>query len=83
MEALQVGRISGKAREMSGASTFEVKIPNAVATIHGAIYDICAEGEVKARVGSVSLAYTDPTGKNVKQVIGSHSLDPRTGSPTS
>lgn len=66
---LQAGRISGKARGLSAASRFEVKIPNAVARIHGAVYDICAEGEVKARAGSVSLEYTDPSGKRTKEVI--------------
>jgi len=66
---LQAGRISGKARGLSAASSLEVKIPNAVARIHGAVYDICAEGEVKAPAGSVSLEYTDPSDERTKEVI--------------
>jgi hypothetical protein len=43
---LQAGHISGKARKMSAAYIYEVKIPNAVASIRGAFYDIDAEGAV-------------------------------------
>ena len=81
---LQAGHIFGKVRKMSAASRCEVKIPNAVASIRGTIYDISVEGLIKVRVGSVFLNYTDPNGKEQKQVImGSQVLDPRTGAPTS
>ncbi len=81
---LQAGHIFGKVRKMLAASRYEVKIPNAVASIRGTIYDIYVEGVVKVRVGSVFLEYTDPNGKNVKQVImGSQVFDPLTGAPTS
>jgi hypothetical protein len=81
---LQAGHIFGKVRKMLAASRYEVKIPNAVASIRGTIYDITAEGVVKVFVGSVFLSYTDSNGKEQKQVImGSKVLDPRTGAPTS
>ena len=81
---LQAGHIFGKVRKMSAASRYEVKIPNAIASVRGTVYDINAEGAVKVLVGSVFLEYVDSHGKNMKQVImGSKVLDPRTGAPTS
>ena len=48
---LQAGHIFGKARKMSAAYIYEVKLPNAVASIRGAIYDIDAEGVVNVHNG--------------------------------
>ena len=78
---LQAGHIFGNVRKMSAASRYEVKIPNAVASIRGTIYDITVEGLVKVVVGSVFLDYVDPSnGKNMKQVImGLQQFDMRTG----
>jgi hypothetical protein len=77
---LQAGHIFGSVRKMSAASKYEVKIPNAVASIRGTIYDISVEGLIKVRVGSVFLNYTDPNGKEQKQVIMSlQQFDMRTG----
>ena len=77
---LQAGHIFGSVRKMSAASRYEVKIPNAVASIRGTIYDISVEGLIKVRVGSVFLNYTDPSGKEQKQVIMSlQQFDMRTG----
>jgi hypothetical protein len=76
---LQAGHILGKARRLSAASSCIVRIPNAVASIHGATYDICAEGNVEARGGSVVLDYTDSHGQRQKQVItGSRAIASRT-----
>ena len=70
---LQAGRISGKAGATSTVSRFEVKIPNAVASIRADAYDISAEGKIKARKGSVFLKSPDSNAKGVKEVIvGSH-----------
>jgi hypothetical protein len=51
---LQAGRISGKGSP-SPASKYTVKTPYAVATIRAAVFDVSAEGGVKARSGSVVL----------------------------
>jgi hypothetical protein len=48
---LQAGHISGKAGKMSAAYIYEVQIPNAVASIRGAIYDIDADGVVNVHNG--------------------------------
>jgi hypothetical protein len=77
---LQAGHIFGSVRKMSAASRYEVKIPNAVASIRGTIYDISVEGLIKVRVGSVFLNYTDSNNKEQKQVImGLQQFDMRTG----
>jgi hypothetical protein len=48
---LQAGHILGKARQMSEAYIYEVRLPNAFASIRGAIYDIDAEGLVNVHNG--------------------------------
>jgi hypothetical protein len=81
---LQAGHIFGKVGKMSPASRYEVRIPNAVASIRGTVYDITAEGEVKAPAGSLLLTYTDSNGEQHNQVIlGSQVFDPRTGATAS
>ena len=72
---LKAGRLHGTVRKMSAASVYEVQIPNGVAGIREAVYDIDVKGVVKVRSGSVVLAYADPNGAVVTQVI--------TGSPES
>jgi hypothetical protein len=78
---LQAGQIFGKVRMSSGASTYEVKIPNAVARIRGAVYDISVEGVVQVLSGSVELVYPGPDGKMVRQVIRASGLFDRKGNP--
>ena len=66
---LRAGHIFGMVKKMSGASKYEVKIPNGVAGIRGTVYDISAEGLVKVLSGSVVLAYVAPDGTVTTQVI--------------
>src|SRR5262249_28714775 len=49
---LKAGRVFGNVKKMSGASKYEVKIPNGVAGIRGTIYDITAEGVIRVASGS-------------------------------
>lgn len=66
---LRAGHIFGMVKKMSGASKYEVKIPNGVAGVRGTVYDISAEGLVKVLSGSVVLAYVAPDGTVTTQVI--------------
>ncbi len=78
---LKAGRITGNAKKMSAASKYEIKLPNGVAGIRGASFDISADGVVKVPVGSVVLAWVNPkTGEVVTQVVnGGYQYDARTG----
>ncbi len=77
---LQAGHIFGSVRKLSAASRYEVKIPNAVASIRGTLYDIYVEGVVKVVVGSVFLDYLDPNGqKHQQSIMGLQQFDMRTG----
>lgn len=77
---LRTGRIFGTVRQVTAASKYEVRIPNAVAGVRGTIYAISADGIIQALVGSVVVAHTDAAGNVVTQVIvGGQQLDIRTG----
>lgn len=80
---LKVGRVSGNVKKMSAASKYEIKLPNGVAGIRGTLYDVTAEGVVRVFVGSVVLAWVDPKGNVVTQVVsGGQQYDARTGELT-
>lgn len=80
---LKTGRIFGTVRQVTAASKYEVRIPNAVAGVRGTIYSISADGVIQALVGSVVVAHTDAAGNVVTQVIvGGQQLDIRTGQIT-
>jgi len=66
---LKSGHIFGTVKKMSAASRYEVKIPNGVAGIRGTTYDLTSDGVIRVTVGSVVLAYMDPSGKVVTQVV--------------
>jgi hypothetical protein len=76
---LKSGQIHGVVNKLSAGSKYEVRIPNGVAGIREAVYDITAKGDVKVRSGSVVFAYAEPGGKVVTQVVtGSQPSDART-----
>jgi hypothetical protein len=77
---LRAGRIFGTVKKLSGASRYEVKIPNGVAGIRGTIYMLEASGLVKVLVGTVIISYVKPDGTIVTQVVmGGQMYDPVTG----
>jgi hypothetical protein len=74
---LKQGRISGTVKKLSAASKYEVKLPNGVAGIRGTIFDIQAAGVIKVYVGSMVVAWVDPTTQQVttQTVMGGQSYD--------
>ena len=80
---LRAGKIFGTVKKLTGASKYEVKIPNGVAGIRGTIYMMSAEGILNVFRGAVMIAYADGTGAIVTQtVVGGQSFDTRTGQIT-
>jgi hypothetical protein len=80
---LQRGRLFGNVKKMSGASKYEVKLPNGMAGIRGTIYSLNASGVVQVLVGSVVIAYVGADGNAVTQVVmGGQQYDARTGQIT-
>lgn len=80
---LRAGSVFGKVKKLSGASKYEVKLPNGVAGIRGTTYMINAQGVLSVLVGSVVLAYVGPDGAVITQVVnGGYQFDPRTGQLT-
>jgi hypothetical protein len=77
---LQRGRMFGNVKKMSGASKYEVKMPNGVAGVRGTVYSLNAQGVVQVVVGSVVIAYVGADGNVVTQVVmGGQQFDTRTG----
>lgn len=77
---LRAGKIFGTVKKLTGASKYEVKVPNGVAGIRGTIYIISAEGILSVLRGAVVIAYADGTGAIVTQtVVAGQSFDLRTG----
>jgi hypothetical protein len=77
---LQAGRIMGSVRKLSGASRYEVKIPNGVAGIRGTVYSLSAAGIVHCLVGSVVMAVVGSDGKvTTQEVLGKQKYDISTG----
>jgi hypothetical protein len=76
---LKAGRITGNVRKMSAASKYEIKMPNGVVGIRGALYDLYAEGIVKVFVGSAVAAAVDSKTGNVttQTVMGGQQFDMR------
>jgi hypothetical protein len=67
-------------KKLSGASRYEVKIPNGVAGVRGTIYMLEASGLVKVLVGTVIISYVRADGTIVTQVVmGGQMYDPVTG----
>jgi len=80
---LRKGRLFGTTKKMSAGSQYKVKIPNGIAGIRGTIYTLGADGAVQVLVGSVVVAYTQPDGTVVTQVVnGGYQYDAKTGQVT-
>ncbi len=80
---LRAGRIFGSVKKLSGASKYEVKIPNGVAGIRGTVYSISADGVITVISGAVVVAYAKPDGTVVTQEIkAGYQYDLRTGQMT-
>jgi hypothetical protein len=80
---LRKGRVFGTTKKMSAGSQYKVKMPNGIAGIRGTIYTLSAEGVVQVLVGSVVVAYTQPDGTVVTQVVnGGYQYDAKSGAIT-
>jgi len=80
---LRKGRVFGTTKKMSAGSQYKVKIPNGIAGIRGTIYTLSADGSVQVLVGSVVIAYTQPDGTVVTQVVnGGYQYDAKSGQIT-
>lgn len=80
---LRAGKAFGMVKKLTGASKYEVKIPNAVAGVRGTIYTISADGKVDVLVGSVVVGYKDADGNIQTQVVlGGQRFDASTGQVT-
>ncbi|TAL04948.1 MAG: hypothetical protein EPO07_04460, partial [Verrucomicrobia bacterium] len=77
---LRMGKVFGTTKKLSAGSRYEVKMPNGVAGIRGTIYTVSSDGVVQVLVGSVVVAYTQPDGTVVTQVVtGGYQYDAKTG----
>lgn len=80
---LRTGRIEGSVKKLTGASKYEVKIPNGVAGIRGTIYSVSASGILSVWSGSFVLAIVGPGGIITTVVINENEqYDPATGKVT-
>lgn len=76
---LRSGHIVGNVRKMTGASRYEVKLPNGVAGIRGTIYHIWADGRIQVAEGTVVLSLVDAQGNVQTRVINAgYEYNPRT-----
>ena len=77
---LRRGRIFGMVKKLSGASHYEVKIPNGVAGIRGTVYMISANGVLTVLVGTVVISWAGPDGTvHTEVVMAGYQYDLRTG----
>jgi hypothetical protein len=80
---LRSGKIFGSVKKLTGASKYEVKIPNGVAGIRGTIYSISASGVLSVWEGQVILAVVRPDGTiDTKVVNEGEQFDPATNQVT-
>ncbi len=80
---LKAGSIFGTVKKLSGASKYEVKIPNGVAGIRGTTYFISAAGILRVTSGSVVLAWVGADGSVVTKVVNAgEQFDLRSGQLT-
>jgi hypothetical protein len=66
---LRAGRVFGNVKKLSGASKYEVKLPNGVAGIRGTLFDLSANGILTVFFGSVAISYYDGSGQLVTKVV--------------
>ena len=67
---LSSGRILGAVKKLAAASKYEVKTPTSTCGIRGTQYDISADGRIIVIEGTVSVAYTPPSGPPVIFNVG-------------
>lgn len=80
---LREGEIFGNVKKLSGASKYEVKLPNGVAAIRGTIFTLNDKGVVKVLVGSVVIAFVNGSGVVETIVVrAGQQFDPQTGQVT-
>lgn len=80
---LRAGQIMGTVKKLSGASKYEIKIPNGVAGIRGTTYLISSAGVVDVLSGSVMVAIVAADGTvTTRLVTAGNSFDPSTGQIT-
>jgi len=80
---LRKGRVFGTTKKLSAGSQYKVKIPSGIAGIRGTIYTLSADGVVQVLVGSVVVAFTQPDGTVVTQVVnGGYQYDAKSGQIT-
>jgi len=80
---LRAGRVFGTTKKLSAGSRYEVKIPNGVAGIRGTTYTLSADGVVAVLSGSVVVAYTQPDGTVITQLVTpGNQFDAKTGKVT-
>ena len=76
---LKSGHIMGNVKKMSGASRYEIKLPNGVAGIRGTIYHVWADGRIQVAEGTVVLSIVDAQGNVQTRVINAgYEYNPRT-----
>jgi FecR-like protein len=75
------GSIVGSQRKLASPSTFEINLPDGVATIKGTEYLVRADGAVTCLSGSVSVNYNLPhNGGSVRVIVpAGYSFNPSTG----
>jgi hypothetical protein len=74
------GKIVGIVKKLAGASKYEVKTPNGVASIRGTEYVIAATGEVSVLSGAAVVVYVKSDGTVVTQVVNAGDMfDPASG----
>ena len=83
---LRSGKIFGSVKKLTGASKYEVKIPNGVAGIRGTVYAMAAgTGVLSVYEGTVYIVYVDPATGAVSEpqpVNAGEGFDPATGKIT-
>lgn len=77
---LRKGKLFGTAKKITGASKYEVRVPNGVAAIRGTIWTIDDSGKVNVLSGTVVITVSRPGEPQVVYVVSAgNSFDPATG----
>lgn len=66
---LQKGNIFGTTKKVTGASKYEIKLPNGVAAIRGTIYSVGTDGTVYVLSGAVYVTTVKPDGTPVSVLV--------------
>jgi hypothetical protein len=77
---LRAGKLFGRVKKLSGASKYEIKLPNGVAGIRGTIYTVDVNGVVTVLEGTVVVSMVGSDGKVITVVVNAGFwYDPRIG----